>query len=205
MGLRLASCPSPPSTGAESEILAARVTGYVRKSWPGPLPSSNEPGARRRSHCGPLRARLGSALDAVVAAKIADLSGQLIAAVESASDPVERLLAACRAYVGFGRAHPTHYRIIFERRFLPIWDREQRAMVETTPLFLDAVGLVMRSVQACIDAGQSTGTDAFADTIALWYFVHGMVALPTTITSLPWPEPEAHLEAYVRLLTHLID
>jgi AcrR family transcriptional regulator len=144
-------------------------------------------------------------IDAVVAAKIADLSGQLIAAVESASDPVERLLAACRAYVGFGRAHPTHYRIIFERRFLPIWDREQRAMVETTPLFLDAVGLVMRSVQACIDAGQSTGTDAFADTIALWYFVHGMVALPTTITSLPWPEPEAHLEAYVRLLTHLID
>ena len=31
-------------------------------------------------------------------------------------------------------SHPSQYRVIFERRFLPLWDDEQRPMADTGPL-----------------------------------------------------------------------
>ena len=142
-------------------------------------------------------------IDAVVAEQLAALAARLSAAAESATDPVERLLGAWRAYVEFGRSHPTRYRIIFERRFLPLWDEEERPMVETVPLFAGTVEMMIGLLQSCIDSGHSTSTDALADSVAIWYFVHGLVALPTTITSFPWPEFDGHLTAGITDLAHL--
>jgi AcrR family transcriptional regulator len=142
-------------------------------------------------------------IDAVVADQLAALAARLTAAAESASDPVERLLGAWGAYLEFGRSHPTKYRVIFERRFLPLWDDEERAMVATVPLFTGTVEMMIGLLQGCIDAGRSTSTDAFADSVGIWYYVHGLVALPTTITSFPWPDAVGHLSVGITNLARL--
>lgn len=142
-------------------------------------------------------------IDAVVADQLGTLGARLTAAAGSAIDPVERLLGAWGAYVEFGATHPTKYRVIFERRFLSLWDDEQRPMVETVPLFTGTVEMMIGLLQSCIDADRSTSTDAFADSVAIWYFVHGLVALPTTITSFPWPDTFTHLAVGITNLAHL--
>ena len=76
-------------------------------------------------------------------------------------------------------------------------------MVETIPLFTGTVEMMIGLLQSCIDADRSTSTDAFADSVAIWYFVHGLVALPTTITSFPWPDADAHLAVGIANLAHL--
>jgi AcrR family transcriptional regulator len=143
-------------------------------------------------------------IDAVVAEELATLSAQLVAAAQVASEPVAALLDAWRAYVEFGRSHPTQYRVIFERRFLALWDDEQRPMVETLPLFTGTVEMMIGLLQTCIAAGLSTSTDATTDSVAIWYFVHGMVALPSTITSFAWPDHAAHLTVGITNLAHLV-
>jgi AcrR family transcriptional regulator len=142
-------------------------------------------------------------IDAVVADQLTDLSSVLVAAAQEVSDPVDALLGAWRAYVGFGRTYPTRYRIIFERRFLALWDEDERPMVETLPLFTGTVEMMIGLLQTCIDTGRSRSKDVLADSVAIWFFVHGMVALPTTITSFPWPDHDAHLVAGITSLAHL--
>jgi AcrR family transcriptional regulator len=142
-------------------------------------------------------------IDAVVADQLGTLATHLTAAAEATTDPVARLLGAWRAYLDFGRTHPTRYRVIFERRFLPLWDDQQRPMVETVPLFAGTVEMMIGLLQTCIDSGHSTSADAFTDSVAIWYFVHGLVALPTTITSFPWPDPHSHLDVGIANLAHL--
>jgi AcrR family transcriptional regulator len=142
-------------------------------------------------------------IDAVVADELADLSSQLHMAAGASSDPVEALLGAWQTYVKFGRSHPTQYRVIFERRFLSLWDDDDRPMIETLPLFTGTVEMMIGLLQACVDAGRSTSTDVTADSVAVWFFVHGMVALPTTITSFAWPEHTSHLEVAITNLAHL--
>lgn len=61
----------------------------------------------------------------------------------------------------------------------------------------------MASIQACIESGDSTSSDAFTDSVAIWYFVHGLVALTVTITSFPWPDTDAHLTVGIANLAHL--
>jgi len=143
-------------------------------------------------------------IDAVVAEQLTNLSSVLVAAAQDVSDPVDALLGAWRAYVEFGRAYPTKYRIIFERRFLALWDDDQRPMVETLPVFTRTVEMMIGLLQTCIDTGHSRSADVLADSVAIWFFVHGMVALPTTITSFPWPEHDAHLVAGITNLAHLV-
>jgi AcrR family transcriptional regulator len=142
-------------------------------------------------------------IDAVVAEELAALSAELVSAAHACSDPIDALLNAWRSYVEFGRRHPTGYRVIFERRFLSLWDDDQRPMVETLPLFTGTVEMMIGLLQTCIEAGRSASTDATRDSVAIWYFVHGMVALPSTITSFAWPEHAAHLTTGITDLAHL--
>jgi AcrR family transcriptional regulator len=142
-------------------------------------------------------------IDAVVADQLATLATRLTAAARAGSGPVDALLQAWRAYVEFGQTYPTRYRIIFERRFLALWDDDQRPMVETLPLFTGTVEMMIGLLQACIDSGRSLSTDALSDSVAIWYFVHGMVALPSTITSFAWPDHASHLTAAIASLAQL--
>jgi AcrR family transcriptional regulator len=143
-------------------------------------------------------------IDAVVADHLAALAAQLTAAVDQAADPTDALLSAWQTYVRFGRTFPSRYRVVFERRFLELWDDEQRPMLDTAPLFEGTVTMMVSLLQSCIDAGVSTSRSALEDSVAIWYLVHGMVALPTTITSFPWPDFEQHLRAAIASLAHLV-
>jgi AcrR family transcriptional regulator len=142
-------------------------------------------------------------IDAVVAGELASLRDTVGAAIEAAGDPPGALLAACRAYLAHGRANPNRYRVIFERRYLPVWDEQQRTMAVTAPLMAETFDMVVTVVQACVDTGRSASGDVFADTVALWCFLHGLVALPPTIPSFPWPDIDRLLTTSVGDLAHL--
>ena len=142
-------------------------------------------------------------IDAVVAQELTRLHDALHAAVASRSDPVEQLFAGARAYVAYGNANPNRYRVIFERRFLALWDRERRVMQQTAPLMAKTFNLTVKTIQACIDAGRSASTDAFGDAIRMWLALHGLVALPQTITTFPWPDLDELLITCVTRLVQL--
>ncbi len=127
-------------------------------------------------------------IDAVVAEQLAVLHDQLLAAANAAAEPVARLYALCHAYTSYARAHPARYRILVGRRFVEDWDTQNRVMEQTAPLMAAAIGLVSDTIQACIDTGASTSTDAHLDTTILWFALHGLITIPQAITSLTWPD-----------------
>ena len=142
-------------------------------------------------------------IDAVVASELEGVSNALREAATGVADPVEALFAAFRAYVAFGWDHPNRYRVIYERRYLEIWDDAQPPMLETGPLMNRTIELGVSLLQACIDAGRSASTDAFADILAIWMLLHGLVTLPSSITSLPWPDTDRTLTESVTLLARI--
>jgi AcrR family transcriptional regulator len=181
-----------PSTNTGSSFCPARSAPLPTKGQDKALPTISDHFTDR-----------AAIIDAGVANQLATLATLLTSAAQAGSDPVDTDLHAWRAYVEFGRTYPTRYRIIFERRFLALWDEDQRPMIETLPLFTGTVVMMIGLLQTCIDTGRSRSTDALADSVAIWFFVHGMVALPTTITSFPWPDHDAHLVAGITSLAHL--
>ncbi len=142
-------------------------------------------------------------IDAVVAQELTRLHDALLTAVTSQADPVEQLFAGARAYLTHGRTHPNRYRVIFERRFLDLWQREHRVMHQTAPLMAESFDLVVQTIQSCIDAGRSTSNDPFGDGVRIWLALHGLVALPQTITSFPWPDTDELLISCVTRLAQL--
>ncbi len=136
-------------------------------------------------------------IDAVVAREAGVLLDRLTEAARSTEEPGERLHAMCAAYVDFGRERPSRYRLLVGRRFLDEWGAEQLAMDESGPLLRETIGLVVWAVQACIDGGASSGTDALLDTAVLWFTLHGLITVPQAITSVPWPDGELLLHECV--------
>ena len=145
----------------------------------------------------------GEIIDAVVAQELASLHDALFKAVSAQSDPVDQLMAGSRAYLAHGQAHPNRYRVIFERRFLDLWESEHRVMQQTAPLMAETFDLTVRTIQACIDTGRSASTDAFGDGVRVWLALHGLVALPQTITTFPWPDTDELLVSCVTRLAQL--
>lgn len=142
-------------------------------------------------------------IDAVVAQELTELRDAMVAAKEAETDPVAQLFAIVRAYHAHGQAHPNRYRVIFERRFLPLWEAQQRTMDQTAPLITETFGLVVATIERCVEAGGSASTDPFADATALWLALHGLVALPPTIPSFPWSDGDQLLVACVTRLIRL--
>ncbi len=143
-------------------------------------------------------------IDAVVAQELRCLHDRLHAAVAAEADPVAQLFAGARAYLAYGRAHPNCYRVIFERRFLALWDREKRVMQPTAPLLDETFELTVNTIQACIDAGRSASTDAFGDGVRIWLALHGLVALPQAITTFPWPDLDELLVSCITRLAGIL-
>lgn len=143
-------------------------------------------------------------IDLVVSRELGQMRDSMAAASEANSgDPVARLFAVIRAVYELGRAHPNRYRVIFERRFLPLWDEQGLVMTETAPLITESFGLVVSALTDCVAIGASTSTDAFADCVAVWCGLHGLVALPAAITTFPWPDLDNLLDTLVTRLTRL--
>ena len=137
--------------------------------------------------------------DAIVMAVVLRVFDELSAAIEQGSasarqDPVERLVAGCEAYVGYGLAHPARYGVLFSRPHgMP---QEYCAPVPLGPegrpvleFGAEAFALLVRGIEACAEAGVSASTDVVADSTAVWVALHGAVTLRTSLPGFPWPEP----------------
>jgi AcrR family transcriptional regulator len=143
-------------------------------------------------------------IDLVVSRELGQMRDSMVAASEAhEGDPVGQLFGVIRAVYELGRAHPNRYRVIFERRFLALWDEQGLVMTETAPLITETFGLVVAALTQCVSIGASTSTDPFADCVAIWCGVHGLVALPSTITTFPWPDLDNLLDRIVTRLARL--
>lgn len=81
------------------------------------------------------------------------------------ADPVERLRWAFDRYVDYGRAHPTHYRLMF-----------QQPGPRGTPAALAAYDRLRRTIAAIAAAGRLTAPVKEA-TRACWATAHGITSL----------------------------
>jgi len=135
-------------------------------------------------------------LDAVIAREVTALYEMLAAAVASRTDPVDRFLAAVRAYYHYGVTRPSRYRLLLGRRFLPDWN-EDRQMTDSLQVTGAAFQMVVSLIQDCIDARRSSNADASTTAVSVWAVLHGVLALPNSITTFPWPDMEQVLEAAV--------
>jgi AcrR family transcriptional regulator len=145
--------------------------------------------------------------DAIVMAVVVRIFDELAEAirqgVESVGpEPVDRLVAGCEQYVGFGLAHPARYRVLFS-------EHRQGAAQYCRPVTIgpggrpvlefgaEAFALVVDAIEDCVLAGSSRSTNVVADGTAVWVALHGFVSLRTALHSFPWPEPTS---AFVRQL-----
>jgi AcrR family transcriptional regulator len=126
-------------------------------------------------------ADLGDLLDAVVAQGFTDLVAAVRAATDGVADPVERLLAGCRAYVRCGLSAPGRYRAMFGSRQVPAGEAAFDTLVD--------------AVDACVRAGRSASRDPRADATLVWTALHGLVTLWAGWVDRPGPDLDAQVGA----------
>jgi len=151
--------------------------------------------------------------DAIVMAVVLRVFDELAEAIERGSasarqDPVERLVAGCEAYVGYGLAHPARYGVLFSGSHgmpqdycapVPLGP-EGHAVLE---FGAEAFALLVRGIEDCAGAGASASTDVVADSTAVWVALHGAVTLRTSLPGFPWPEPETFVRHLVLSLARI--
>jgi AcrR family transcriptional regulator len=107
---------------------------------------------------------LAAVIMAVLARSFEELRDAVQAAIDAHDDPTAALIAAGRAYVGFGRDHPARYRLMFDASGY-------------APDAVATFALVRAAIGACADAGVSASDDPQADTWLLWAALHGVATL----------------------------
>ena len=135
--------------------------------------------------------------EAIIMAAVVGIFDELADAVEQAessagTDPVDRLLAGCQAYLDYGLGHPARYGLLFSPR-----GRAPEEYCQPVPIGPDgspvlefgaeAFSLLVRGIQTCVEAGVSVSTDVLADATGVWVALHGAVALRTALPGFPWP------------------
>ncbi len=151
--------------------------------------------------------------EAIIMAAVVQIFDELADAVEKAEaavggDPVQRLLAGCRAYLDYGLAHPARYGLLFSPRGLAPEDYCQPVPIgpDGSPLLsfgAEAFAQLVGGIQACVEAGVSASADVLADATAVWAALHGAVTLRTALPAFPWPELEAFNRQLVLPLAHV--
>jgi AcrR family transcriptional regulator len=140
-------------------------------------------------------------VDIVVAEEVKVFYRLLDEARNAASDPKGRLFALAQAYVDYGYAQPSRYRVLFSRVSSPRWASEGLHMESTIPVMNETFSLVSRSIKDCIDAGLINNVRPDFGAVLLWYSLHGLVSLPHSIPSFPWPDSSMALtEIFDRVL-----
>ncbi|WP_197028898.1 TetR/AcrR family transcriptional regulator [Blastococcus sp. URHD0036] len=133
-------------------------------------------------------ADLTALLDAVVAEGFDELRARILAAVEPLADPVDRLVAGCRAYVEAGLVAPVRYRAMFGGR------RGSGG---------EAFAVLVDGVSACVTAGRSGSEDPAADAALLWTALHGVVTLRVTGADPSWPDQDTLVRTLVGRLARI--
>jgi AcrR family transcriptional regulator len=141
-------------------------------------------------------------LDQLCADGFVEFRAALLAAIAPFDDPVERLLAGCRAYLGYSAEYPRRYRALF---YHPDTRTRQRP-VDPASLAQGAATLnvLVEGIAGCARAGRSASQDHFADAFAVWVALHGLATLLAEMSpDLPWPDHDQLLTNLVSRLAQL--
>ena len=134
----------------------------------------------------------------LVEAVLRERFGELAAVIEEAAaghvDPAERLMARGHAFVGFGLAHPGHFKVMYEGRDLADfrqvpWPGNGKGIQEQ----------VEGDVAALIAVGRlPPAIDPTTIALLLWQGLHGVVALRISKPGVEWRPVREDTEAMVR-------
>lgn len=139
--------------------------------------------------------------DAVLAAVVDEGFQQLRLTVEearaTASDPVDRLMAGCRAYLHFAWQRRALYELMFAVR--------EPAQSTGEPEHPDDAGaaafaVLVAGINQCVDAGRCASDNPRLDAAAVLVALHGYALLRPKGTTLAWPQGD---ELTTRLVTTL--
>lgn len=129
--------------------------------------------------------------------------GKLVVELESLEpefkDPVLRLREGMRRYVAFGLRHPEHYIATFiavPHEQLPE-DIERYNSPDSNGM--RALGILMKVVQDCVDAGKFRKVDPGVTARALWAALHGVTALLIQMPNFAWGDQKAVIESLVEM------
>ncbi|MER7275889.1 TetR/AcrR family transcriptional regulator [Dactylosporangium sp. NPDC000244] len=141
-------------------------------------------------------------LEAVLDIAFERLRQLVIDAAEGVADPVARLMAGCQAYVRFGMQDPARYRVLFGRQRTGRPEMRSAADVADLPEVwqrrLEAFGVLVDGLKACVAAGRSGSTDPFADASTLWTSLHGAVVMRQFVPGFPLPPLDKTVDDLVR-------
>jgi AcrR family transcriptional regulator len=129
---------------------------------------------------------LDGVLDAVMINTFDALCAWLRRSVEPHEGAVERLRAACHAYVEFGQAHPAQYAILFSRQ-TPVHTAREKTVENMSGA--EAFAFLLDGIRACVSAGESGSADPSVDAVGLWVMLHGYIGLRRGARDFPWPQP----------------
>jgi AcrR family transcriptional regulator len=115
-------------------------------------------------------------IDALLEERFARLA-RLLQRVPDTGDPVAYLSDTARAFVRFGRRHPSHYRLLSQMRDP---DSQPPLSFERAREHLD------RAWARLWDEGRLRTGDVESATQALWALCHGLIALPIQRPDFPW-------------------
>jgi AcrR family transcriptional regulator len=119
--------------------------------------------------------------DAILKAIAADHFAAMLVVLQQAVRPdrtaTENLRTGLRAYIDFALAQPDEYRLTFLRT----GRREEPDPCETLPEADMSFDVLLRAVQAMIDAGLFPSTSPMLMAESLWACMHGVVSLLLTM------------------------
>jgi hypothetical protein len=114
---------------------------------------------------------------------------------------VDRLRAACQAYVTFGQEHPHQYAMLFTRSIeLPTIGVEKAV---DTMAGAEAFVFLLDGIRECVTAGESDSTQPLEDATAVWVGLHGYVSLRSAIPDFPWPPGDILLDNLINRIARL--
>lgn len=162
--------------------------------------------ARRAGFAAPSIYRHFPDVDSIMATvaeqAFADLATALRADLEEL--PAEQRLRTIAArYLDYAQQHPHHYRLMFGG----VWNAADAVMAHPeraerlNRLGLDALGVLVGAVEACVAEGVSASTDPFRDATALWVALHGLAQQREAAPLFVWPEslPDTLVTSLARL------
>jgi AcrR family transcriptional regulator len=151
--------------------------------------------------------------EAILMAVVARIFDELTAAIrqgieDTGEDPVDRLVAGCRAYVAFGLEHPARYGVLFSAHRSATEDYCKPVSLGPDGLPVlefgaESFALLATAIGDCVKAGASASTDIVADGTAVWVAMHGTVSLRTALPGFPWPGLDEFVRGFVLSLAHV--
>jgi AcrR family transcriptional regulator len=132
-------------------------------------------------------------VEAVIAAAFDEFARAVLGDMVDIEDPVQRLHAACGAYVAYAQRHPATYQVIFTR-YRP-------SALPSVAAAADAVfQILVDLLDECAAIGRRDGGDARTDAATLWLGMHGLATLPPSHPRFAWPEQDVLLDRLIERL-----